>query len=178
MIAQRKYEIREDEKSIADLQKSISQTAETLKDPPSYLTEEVKKALADGVTKTEKTIDQIKDDVRVKQQKINEYESMITGMSAEEAASPVRLDENKSIPDFDDSKRLVPPGRMAGVGLYKINPHYYDSSSAASGAQLIFVYYKIPNLSVFEKTEFNYLEKMTMDIFNHIDYHQLKKSMQ
>jgi hypothetical protein len=68
--------------------------------------------------------------------------------------------------DFDPLTRMVPVGRMEGVGLYKINPDYYDRSPGAPGAQLIFVYYQIPNLSAFEKTNLNYLEKNTITIFN------------
>jgi hypothetical protein len=98
-------------------------------------------------------------------------------MTLAESASAARIDEDKRITGFDQSERLVSAGRMEGVGLYKINPDYYDRSPGAPAAQLIFVYYEIPNLSVFEKTTFNYLEKKTMDIFNHIDYHQLKESM-
>lgn len=177
LIAQKKYEIREDEKTIPDLQKSIKESQGTLKNPPAYLTEDVKKALADGVSTIQKNIDGIKEGIRNKQQKIQEYESRITSMSAEEGASPVRLDENKKTTGFDQLQKLVPAGRMEGVGLYKINPDYYDRSPRAPGAQLIFVYYDIPNLSAFEKTAFNYLEKKTLDIFNQIDYHQLKESM-
>ncbi|MGN6193333.1 MAG: hypothetical protein ACTHOB_00230 [Ginsengibacter sp.] len=177
LIAQKKYEIKEDEKTIPDLQKNIKQSQETLKDPPSYLTEDFKKALADGVSKIQKAIDQTKEEISNKQNKIKEYESVIRSMSAAEAVSPARLDENKKTSDFDDLKRLVDTGRMEGIGLYKINPNYYDRSAAAPGAQLVIVYYHLPNLSVFEKTSFNYLEQKTMDIFNHINYHQLKESM-
>jgi hypothetical protein len=98
-------------------------------------------------------------------------------MLSQEANSPLRLDENKKMFDFDPLSRMVPAGTMEGVGLYKINPDYYDRSPGAPGAQLIFVYYEIPNLSAFEKTNLNYLEKNTITIFNEINYHQLKESM-
>jgi hypothetical protein len=62
--------------------------------------------------------------------------------------------------------------------LYKINAGYYDRSATAPAAQIITVYYDLPNLTVFEKTQLNYLEKKTLDIFNHLDYHALKMSMQ
>ena len=48
LIAQKKYQINEEEKTIADLQKNIKETEETLKNPPSYLNESTIKALADG----------------------------------------------------------------------------------------------------------------------------------
>lgn len=175
LIAQKNYEIREDEKKIPDLQKDIKESQETIKNPPSYLTKEVIKSLADGVAQIHKSIDQIQKEISNKKEKITEYQSYMNAMSASEASSPARLDEEKIIDGFDKLKKLVPYGRMEGVGLYKINPGYYDRSGG--GAQLIFVYYSIPNLSVFEKTEFNYLEKNTMDIFNNLDYHKLKESM-
>ena len=177
LIAQKKYEIKEDEKKIPDLQKNIKQSQETLKNPPSYMTEDFKKALAEGVSKIQKAVDETKEEISKKQEKIKQYESMIHAMTAALAASAARLDEDKITDDFDKSKKLVPVGRMEGVGLYKINPSYYDRSAAAPGAQLIFVYYHLTNLSAFEKTQFNYLEKKTMDIFDHLNYHQLKESM-
>ena len=177
LIAQKKYEIKEDEKLIPDLQKNIKESQQTLQNPPSYMTEDFKKALVKGVSKIEKAIDNTKEEISQKQNKMREYESMLSSMPSVEAVSPARLDENKKTDDFDQSKRLVPCGRMEGVGLYKINPGYYDRAATAPGAQLIIVYYQLPNLSVFEKTQFNYLEKKTMEIFNHLNYHQLKESM-
>jgi len=177
LIAQKKYEIKEDEKTIASLQKEIKESGKTLKDPSPYLTETIKKTIADGIKTTEKQISDNQDAIKQNEQKIKKYESMIKAMSVAESESPARIDENKRIPDSDQLERLVNTGRMEGVGLYKINPDYYDRSPGASAAQLIFVYYEIPNLSVFEKTNFNYLEQKTMDIFNGINYRQLKETM-
>jgi len=177
LIAQKKFQISEYEKTIADLQKNVKETEETLKNPPSYLNESTKKALADGDVLAQKNITKTQNEIKSFQAKIQEYESVINAMSPQEAVSPARIDENKTVPDFYDLKRLVPAGKMEGVGLYKVNPDYYDNSATAPGAQVIFVYYNLPNLSVFEKTQFNYLEKKTMDIFNHLDYHALKMSM-
>ena len=177
LIAQKKYQINEDEKTIIDLQKSVKESQETLKSAPSYLDESTKKALANGVTTIETQIAKSRQEIKNEQTKIQEYESVIKAMPPQEAASPVRLDENRSTPDFDELKRMVAFGRMEGVGLYKINPSYYDRSVGSPAAQLIFVYYKLPNMSVFEKTQLNYLEQKTLDIFNHLDYHALKESM-
>jgi hypothetical protein len=177
LIAAKKYQILEDEKKIPEIQKEIKETQQTLKAPGSYMTEDVLKALAVAVTKMEKNIAEDKEGIKKEQEKIKEYQSMIDAMPSQEANSPVRLDENKKMVDFDPLSRMVPAGRMEGVGLYKINPDYYDRSPGAPGAQLIFVYYEIPNLSAFEKTNLNYLEKNTITIFNEINYHQLKESM-
>lgn len=177
LIAQKKFQIKEDEKTIADLQKNVKQTEETLKSSPSYLNESTKKALADGNAAIEKNIAKIGEEIENFQAKARDYEAMMNAMPPQEAASGARIDENKTIPDFDNSKRLVSLGRMEGVGLYKVNPDYYDNSATASGAQLIFVYYDLPSATIFEKTQFNYLEKKTLNIFNHLDYHALKMSM-
>jgi len=177
LIAQKKYQIKDDEKTIAYLQKEIKESQKTLKDPSPYITESIKKTLADAIKVTEGQTSGEEEGIKNKQAKIKEYESLINAMTLAESASAARIDEDKRITGFDQSERLVSAGRMEGVGLYKINPDYYDRSPGAPAAQLIFVYYEIPNLSVFEKTTFNYLEKKTMDIFNHIDYHQLKESM-
>lgn len=178
LVAQKKFQVQDYDKVIADQQKSIKETQETLKNPPSYLNESTKKALTDGNASIQKNIAKLQDEISNYQAKIREYTTLISAMSPQEAASPARIDEHKVVPDFDQLKRLLPPGDMDGVGLYKINPGYYDHSAKAPGAQVIFVYYHLPNLSVFEKTQFNYLEKKTMDIFNHLDYHALKMSMQ
>lgn len=177
LIAQKKFQINEDGKTIKDLEKNLKQSQQTVKNPPSYLTPEVLKALSDAVGSTQKQIADEKEQIVKSQESIQQYATLINRMTQQEAASPARLDYNKKLDDFDQLKRLVPAGRMEGVGLYKINPDYYDRSAGAPGAQLIFVYYKIPNTSVFEKTELNYLEQKTIDIFNQIDYHQLKKTM-
>jgi len=178
LIAQKKYQIGEDKKTIKDLEKNSKQSQETVKDPPSYLTAEVLKTLSDGLVTMQKQIGSMKEGIVAKEEKIREYQTVINEMTPADAASPARIDYDKKITDLDKLKRLVSPGRMEGVGLYKINPGYYDHSLRASGAQLIFVYYNIPNTSIFEKTKFNYLEKKTMDIFNQTDYHALKMSMQ
>jgi hypothetical protein len=176
LIAKKEYRIQEDKKSIADLQKNIKGGQETLKNAPSYLNESTKKALADGNETMGKNIVRTQEEIKNFQTKIQEYETMITAMSPHEAASPARIDENKKIPDFDELKRLVPLDGREGVCLYKINPGYYDRSAPA--AQLITIYYSLPSPTVFEKTQLNYLEKKTLDIFNHLDYQALKMSMQ
>lgn len=177
LVAQKKYQIKDDEKTIQSLQKSLKESQKTLQNPPSYMTAEVLKALSDGVVTTQTQIDYQKEEIKNKQKKIQEYENIINGMTTQEATSPTRLDYNKKNTDFDQIEILVPVGKMEGVGLYKFNPGYYDRSAGAPGVQLIFVNYQLPNLSTFGKTHFNYLEQNTIDIFNQLDYHRLKESM-
>ena len=178
LIAREKYRIHDNEGTITDLQNSIKESQKTLKNPPAYLTDAVKKALADGVASTEKQVAQTREEIKKKQATIKGYEDALNAMSPQEASSAVRIDEQKPVPDFDDLKRLVPYTQSGGVGLYKINPAYYDRSAAAPAIQLIMVYYDLPAASVFEKTSLNYLEKKTLDIFKRLDYHALKVSMQ
>lgn len=177
LIAKRKYEIRECEKEIAYNIKSLKEPEETLKNPPSYLTQETLDALKTGMQNIKKANETLEQEIADKAGKIREFQNMVTSMSSTDAGSPARLDYNRG-KTLDAIEGLVKVGRMEGVGLYRINPDYYDTSPAAPAAQLIFVYYKIPNLSIFEKTSYNYLEQKTINLFNQLDYHKLKESMQ
>jgi len=177
LIAKRKYEISEDEKEIAYNIKSLKETEETLKNPPSYLTQETINALKTGMQNIQKANEDLKKEIADKTVEIREFQNLVSSMSSTDAVSPARLDYNKG-KTLDAIEGLVKVGRMEGVGLYRINPDYYDTSPAAPAAQLIFVYYQIPNLSIFEKTSYNYLEQKTINLFNQLDYHKLKESMQ
>jgi hypothetical protein len=177
LIAKRKYEISEDEKEIAYNIKSLKEPEETLKNPPSYLTQETIAALKAGMQNIQKANETLKHQIADKAEKIREFQNLASSMSSTDAASPARLDYNKG-KALDAIEGLVRVGRMEGAGLYKINPGYYDTSPAAPAAQLIFVYYQIPNLSIFEKTSYNYLEQKTINLFNQLDYHKLKESME
>lgn len=70
--------------------------------------------------------------------------------------------------------RLVPAGRREGTAFVKVNPEYYNYTSGAPAAQMLVMYYVIPDVGY--KTD--YLQQATLDVFNHIDYHALKMSMQ
>lgn len=115
--------------------------------------------------------------IKKAQDLVEKYHSLLNSMSPSEAAAPARLDYNKSN-EGDPTNVLIPVGRNEGTGLYKINPDYYDHSPGSPAAQLIIVYYQLPMLGPFLPDHLNYLQQKTLDIFNHLDYHALKASMQ
>jgi hypothetical protein len=72
-------------------------------------------------------------------------------------------------------ERLVPVGRREGKLLVKLNPSFYNQSPGAPVAQMIVLYYAWPTVG-FTQTP-DYLQQAILDIYNHTDYHALKKSM-
>ena len=176
LIARKNFQVKEDQGIIADLQKTIKEAGETLAHPASYLTTEVKKALADGVTVQEKQVADFKEEIKKKQTKIEQYSEYLNAMNPQEATAPTRLDYNKKSDELMGGlEQLVPVGRREGVMLTKINPGYYNRTTNAPVAQMISIYYAWPQVG-FEQDP-DYLQQATLDIFNQLDYHQLKESM-
>jgi hypothetical protein len=176
LIARKNFQVKEDQGIIADLQKNIKEAGETLAHPASYLTAEVKKALAKGVTVQEKQVADFKEEIKKKQTKIEQYREYLNAMNPQEAAAPTRLDYNKKSDELMGGlEQLVPVGRREGVMLTKINPGYYNRTTNAPVAQMISIYYAWPQVG-FEQDP-DYLQQATLDIFNQLDYHQLKESM-
>lgn len=103
--------------------------------------------------------------------------SFLNTMTPQEADAPARIDYNKKSNSqrFGGLDQLVPVGRREGVMLTKINPDYYNKSSQAPVAQLITIYYVWPSVGFVQDPD--YLQQKTIDIFNQLDYHQLKESM-
>jgi hypothetical protein len=176
LIARKNFEVKDDQGIIADLQKTIKEAGETLAHPTSYLTAEVKKALVDGVTVQEKQVANFKEEIKKKQAKILRYREYLNAMNPREAAAPTRLDYDKKSDELMGGlEQLVPVGRQEGVMLTKINPDYYNHSPNAPVAQMLTLYYAWPKVG-FEQDP-DYLQQTTIDIFNQLDYHQLKESM-
>lgn len=172
LVAKKELEIKQQQKSIEDDEKTIDEQKRLLSDP---VFQKQRQTIADGIEQIRKNISKENDDIQLKQQMLAHYKEIMTSMPSAEADAPVRIDYSKHA--FEDPfQALVPIGRHEGTGLYKINPDYYDRSTAASGAQVIIVYYTLPRN--FGPAELNYLEQKTVDIFNHLDYHALKMSMQ
>lgn len=176
LIARKKFRLKKDQNTIADLQKNIKETNETLAHPPSYLTDDVKKALAEGNTSQEKQVNDFQDEIKKEQAKIEQYREFLNAMTPQEAAAPTRLDYNKKSEELMGGlEQLVPVGRREGVLLTRINPGYYNHSSGAPVAQMITLYYSWPTAGFAQAPD--YLQQTTLDIFNQLDYHQLKESM-
>jgi hypothetical protein len=177
LIARSKYRIKDDESTITDLQKNKKQAQGTLANPPSYLTSDVKKALGDGIAETDKQIMQFREGIKNRQANISRYQEYLNKMLPAEAAAAVRLDYDKKGDGagMGSIGQLVPVGRREGQLLVKLNPDYYDHSPGTPAAKIMVMYYAIPMLE-YRKVP-NYLEQSMLDMFNHIDYHQLKESM-
>jgi hypothetical protein len=133
---------------------------------------------ASSLKSVDYTIEQWKKNIEKQQEENEACKSLLNSMKPEEATSPARMDYNKKGNGLSMGciNQLVPVGRKEGVMLTKINPAYYDHSANASAAQMIMVYYAWPVVGYEEDPD--YLQQITLDIFNHLDYHALKMSMQ
>jgi hypothetical protein len=178
LAARGKLRIKDEEASIADLQKNKKQTQENLAHPVYPLSDDIKKALTDGIGVTDKQIMQTREGIKSVETQISRYQQYLNAMTPAEAAAPVRLDYSKdgdNIGGMGGLDQLVPVGRKEGQLLVKINPSFYDHSSGAPAAQMMVMYYAIPMLQYRKQPD--YLEQAMLDIFSHIDYHALKMSM-
>lgn len=173
---------------IARENSTVSETRQSIKDERQYIGEAkrnatnpalqaVKGALEDGVKTMEQKIVDMNADIGVRQRRLAHFGEILKGFGPAEATAGVRLDEGKKSEEFFGLEQIVPYGRSEGTALYKINPDYFDRSPAAPGAQLIIVYYSTPQASAFV-TDPNYLQQKTVDIFNQLDFHGLRESMQ
>jgi len=172
LIAQKNAALKTHQGNIKDDQKSINDQQKLLSNP---LFQSRSETIKKTIVQIQKNILKEEDNIKSVQQLLNQYQKTASSMSSQEAALPVRVDNSK-IFSADPLLALVPAGRKEGTALYKINPDYYDKSTNASGAQLIIVYYSLPR--DFGSEKLNYLEQKTVDVFNRLDYHALKVSMQ
>lgn len=174
LVARENYRINDTRKTIKEVQQRIEEAKRNASNPAS---QSIKAALENGVTIMEKQIADMNADIMVKQTRLAHYREVQDGMLPVEGAAGVRLDERKKSEELYGLEQVVPVGRYEGTALYKINPGYFDRSPGAPGAQLIIVYYDIPHASAFV-TDPDYLQRKTVEIFNQLDYHGLKESMQ
>ena len=112
------------------------------------------------------------------EEEIADCKALLNSISPQDASAPARLDYNKksTLGAMASLDRLVPVGRREGTLLVKLNPAFYNHSPNAPVAQMIILYYAWAKAG-FAKAP-DYLQQAVLDIFNQIDYHQLKKSMQ
>jgi hypothetical protein len=176
LVARKNFQVKDDQNIIADLQKTIKESGETLAHPAPYLTVEVKKVLADGIATQKKQVADFKAGIKKKQARIEQYREFLNAMTSQEAAAPARLDYNKKSDEvMGGLEQLVPVGRREGTMLTRLNPDYYNRSSNVPVAQMIALYYAWPQVGFAQDPD--YLQQATIDIFNQLDYHQLKESM-
>lgn len=177
LIVRDRYRIKEDEGSIRDMEKDKKETQETLANPPSYMTDDMKKALADGIANGDKYIQQTREGIKKIMDQIKGYEQYINSMSPAEASASVRLDYNKNDDGISMGRigQLVPVGRQEGTLLVKLNPSFYNYSPGAPVAQMIVMYNTLSNWQGGKGPD--YLEQSMQEIFNQVDYHKLKETM-
>jgi hypothetical protein len=130
--------------------------------------------ISESIRSTESNIARFEDNIKKAQEQVKKYHNLLASMSPGEAASPVRLDEQKKIQGFDLLDRLVPVGRHEGVSLCRLNPDYYDHSPSAPVVQTAIVYYVNDYAGMAVPT---FIGKKAVDIFNELDFHQLKENM-
>lgn len=123
-------------------------------------------------------IDQWKKNIQKQEQENEACKSKLNSMTPQEAAAPARMDYNikGTGTGMGSLNQLMPAGSKEGVLLTKLNPDYYNHSLNAPTAQLITIHYVWPIPG--NERNLDYLQQTTVDIFNHLDYHALKMSMQ
>lgn len=174
VVAKKKSDIAERQKDLKDLQKEITAKKSELNEP-AY--QSIKETLLKVVSNLESQVQPAQLEIRKQEDQLEHFTDVLNHMPASEAKMAARLDENKSSTDnIYDLTQLVSPGRYEGVQLNKINPDYVDKSPNAPGAQLIMVTTSSSLFSV-PGNELNYLQKKTLQLFNQLDYHRLKESM-
>jgi hypothetical protein len=175
VIAKKAREIKDQNETIETQQKDLASTKKSINDP-SY--ESVKKILSESVAAKEKNIEEDKEVLKSLENDLSQYQQILNSMSTEEAQSPARIDKDKQMVKFDLLNELVPVERYDGVPLYKINANYFDKSPGAPVTQLISISYSIVYSALVTESEINYLNRSTIDMYNQLDYHALKESME
>jgi len=173
LIARDHLRIKENQRLMNDGKKQIADTKKNISDP---LYQSLKSALEQTIPAIEQQIEKLDKEIESLQQKIVHFYGVMNAMSAEEAAAPARLDYNKKSDELFGLEQLVPVDRREGVLLQRINPGYYNYSANAPAAQLITVYYSWPVIGFAEDPD--YVQQTALDIFNQVDYHVLKMSIQ
>ena len=170
LVVKNEFNIKTLKATIADIQKNIKETKETIANGADN---SIKDVLASTITTMNNQIAQARDKISQFEQERTHLKSVMSAMPAVEANAPARVIEKG---DFGSLESLLPVGRSEGDALYKINPAYFDVKPGAKGAQLIIVYYTWTHLSAFESDP-DYLQQKIMKLFDEIDYHRLKESM-
>lgn len=173
LIARGRQALKADQEALETSRKSkpmITKLMETQNESDKAYSASTLKSIDAVIAQWKKNIQQQEIDIK-------RCQSFLSSMTPEEAAAPARMDYNKKNNSqlFGGLDQLVPAGRREGVMLTKINPGYYNKSPKAPVAQLITLYYVWPSIGFVQDPDF--LQQKTIDIFNQLDYHQLKESM-
>lgn len=180
LIAKKESEIKEEQKRAKELPTQIAESKKVLSgllsDPSLKNDPSLKKQIDQTIKANEDAVAQEQQRLKHLQEKLERCRQTMKAMSPQEAAAPARLDSSKQGEEFVNLEQLVPVGRKEGVLLERINPKYYDKSINAPAAQSITLYYTWPEVGFTQNPD--PLQQTTIDIFNHLDYHRLKESMQ
>jgi hypothetical protein len=170
LVVKNEFNIKSLKATIADIQKNIKETKETIANGADN---SIKDVLASTIMTMNNQVAQAREKIGQLETEHSHLKSVMSAMPAAEANAPARVIEKG---DFGSLESLLPVGRSEGDALYKINPAYFDVKPGAKGAQLIIVYYTWTHLSAFESDP-DYLQQKIMKLFDEIDYHRLKESM-
>lgn len=174
LIAGKNKELKDCQNNIRDDEKIVVEQKKLYTDP---LMKSSQSVIANTLVKEKQYIADEKEKIGQLRLRIADYESVLARMGAAEAAAPVRLDYGKYL-SSDPLEGLLPVGGKGGTALFTVNPDYYDASGRAPAAQLIIVYYSLPNAAGFAPSHLDYLQQTTEDLFRHLDYHALRMSME
>jgi seryl-tRNA synthetase len=174
VIAKKKADVAEKKENLKELQKEIAEKKSELNEP-AY--QSIKETLLKIVSNLENQLEPAEQEIKKQEAQLQHVLDVLNNMTATEAQTPARVDENKfSEENGYGLAQLLSPGSNQGVALQKVNPEYFDKSPNAAGAQLIIVTTDA-NLFSRGEDELNYLQKKTLQLFNQLDYHRLKESM-
>ncbi len=170
LVAKNEFNIKSWKATIADIQKNIKETKETI---ANGVDNSIKDVLAATITTMNGQVAQAREKISQLETERTHLKSVMSAMTPSEANAPARVIEKG---DFGSLESLSPVGRREGDALYKVNPGYFDVAPGSKGAQVIIVYYKWTHLGAFESDP-DYLQQKILKLFDEIDYHRLKESM-
>ena len=173
MILRQEQAVKSDNEAI----KTSRAGEETLKKLMVTWNESDKAEATSSLKSMENDIEQFQKNIQRSEKEIADCKSLLNTMSPQDASAPARLDYNKksTAEGMASLERLVPVGRREGKLLVKLNPSFYNQSPGAPVAQMIVLYYAWPTVGFTQAPD--YLQQAILDIYNHTDYHALKKSM-
>lgn len=173
MILRQEQAIKSDNEAI----KTSRAGEETLKKLMVTWNESDKAEATSSLKSMDNDIEQFQKNIKRSEKEIADCKSLLNTMSPQDAGAPARLDYNKksTAEGMATLDRLVPVGRREGTSLVKLNPDFYNHSPNAPVAQMMVLYYAWPQVGWTKAPDF--LQQAILDIFNNMDYHQLKESM-
>lgn len=173
MILRQEQAVKSDNEAI----KTSRAGEESIKKLMVAWNESDKAEAASSLKSMDNDIKQFQKNIERSEKEIADCKSLLNSMSPQDAIAPARLDYNKksTAEGMASLERLVPVGRREGKLLVKLNPSFYNHSPNAPAAQMIVLYYAWPSVGFTQAPD--YLQQAILDIFNNMDYHQLKESM-